>query len=354
MNLNLKLKLMFSSNGITENHALVTDFTFLEKFLRMNGILVNAEFLSTNHLPQKLLFREKEISQLKSNLQNFVSTIIVGPCGSGKSTLVKKVLYSDEFKKVLPCYVDCAIYQTTYSILKEIVPKSEFIFYRSNYELIKELMKQTKERKFVVCLDNFECMKDYSLITQLLSMGICLILISDDEENLALLTENIRSNMSIIRIQAYSPEQTLEILKDRAEKSLAKWSFNDAILKRIAEKVKGNITLGINTLKISALNAQSKGKKSIEESDLPEIEDCPVKLSFDEKVLLKILQEWKSLPASRLYDFYLQNAKYPKSERAFRNYMQNLCLKGFVRAIGEKRGRIYEIIEEDKGAFCKN
>lgn len=354
MNLNLKLKFTSSNSGITAKHALVTNFTFSEKFQHMSGILMNAELLSPNYLPEKLLFREREMSQLKSNLQNFVSTIIVGPCGSGKTTLVKKVLSSEEFRKVLPCYIDCAIYQTTYSILKEIVPRSEFIFYRSNYELIKELMKQTKERKFVVCLDNFECMKDYSLIAKLLRMGTCTILVSDSEESLALLTENIRSNISVIRIQPYSYEQTLEILKERAEKSLAKWSFSDIVLKKIAEKVKGNITLAINTLKISALNAQNKGKKSIEESDLPEIEDCPVKLGFDEKILLRILKEWKSLPASRLYDFYMQNTKHPKSERAFRNYMQNLCSKGFVRAIGEKRGRVYEIIGADENAASKN
>ncbi len=320
----------------------------------MSEIIVNAEFLSPNYLPEKLLFREKEIMQLKSNLQNFVSTIIIGPCGSGKTSMIKKVLSSDEFKRVYPCYIDCAIYQTTYSILKEIVPKSEFIFYRSNYELIKELIRQTKERKFVVCLDNFECVKDYSLITKLLSMGICVILISDSDESLALLTENIRSNLSIIRVQPYSTEQAFEILKERAEKSLARWSFSDAVLKKIVEKVKGNIALGINVLKISALNAQSKGKKSIEDSDLPEVEDCPVKLSFDEKLLLRILQEWKSLPARRLYDFYVQKTKHPKSERAFRNYMQNLCSKGFVKAIGEKRGRFYEVVEVDENAVCKN
>ena len=83
-------------------------------------------------------------------------------------------------------------------------------------------MKQVKEKKFVVCLDNFESMKDYSFITKFLSMGICIILISDAEENFSLLTENIRSNIpSIIRLTPYSSEQVFEILKDRAEKALA-------------------------------------------------------------------------------------------------------------------------------------
>lgn len=101
-------------------------------------------------------------------------------------------------------------------------------------------------------------------------------------------------------------------------------------------------------MKVSALKAESENKKAIEETDI-QINDCPIKLSQDEKVLLKILEKWKSLSASRLYDFYVQKARHPKGERSFRNYMESLCSKGFVKAIGEKRGRIYEVVEDVKG-----
>jgi len=308
-------------------------------------ILINSEVLSQSYLPEKLLHRDKEKSELTTNLKNFINTFICGPCGSGKTTLVKQVIGSLD-RKVLAFYVDCSIYQTTYSVLKEIIPRSEFVLYRSNYELIKELLKYAKERKFVVCFDNFEKLKEKDLIGRLMSLNLCVVLISDEEENLSLLTESIRSNVAnIIRLKPCTTGQSFDILKDRAEKALAKWSYTDAVIKKIAEKVNGNIAFGINALKIAALKAESANKKAIEEAEVQIENDCPPKLSQDEKVLSRILKEWKSLPASRLFDFYLQNTRHPKGERSFRNYMESLCSKGLVKAIGEKRGRIYELVD---------
>jgi len=289
-------------------------------------ILINPEVLSTSYLPEKLFHRDKEKTELTNNVKNFINTFICGPCGSGKTILVKHVIHNLN-KEVIVAYIDCSIYQTTYSVLKEVLPRSEFILYRSNYELIKELLKYAKERIFAVCFDNFEKLKEKDLIARLMSLNLCVISISDEEENLSLLSESIRSNIpSIIRLQPYSIEQSFDILKDRAEKALAKWTYNDAVIKKIAEKIKGNIALGINA------------------SDIKINNDCPPKLNCDEKVILKILQQWKSLPASILYDFYVQNTRHPKGERSFRNYMENLCSKGLVKAIGEKRGRIYEVV----------
>jgi len=315
-------------------------------------IIANSEILSQSFIPEKLLHRDKEQSQLTNNLRNLIHTLIFGSCGSGKTALSKRsILDFNDSKKGYACYIDCSIYQTTYSILKEILPRSEFILYRSNYELIKELLKQTKERKFVICLDSFEHLKEKELISRFMSIGLCVVLISDSEENFTCLTENIRSNIpSIIRLSNYSTEQAFDILKDRAERSLSKWTYTDGVIKKIAEKIKGNISVGINALKVAALNAESANRKSIEETDIPEINaDCPQKLSEDEKILLDILKEWKSLPSCRLFAFYREKARHPKGERSFRNYVESLCSKGLVKAVGEKRGRIYEVVEDVKG-----
>lgn len=325
---------------LSEKHRRVNNFKSSNEETSMS-IIVNPEYLSDSYLPEKLLHREKEKAKLTNNLKNFVSTFLHGPCGSGKTNLVKKVIRS--LNKAPVSYVDCTIYQTTYSILKEIVPRAKLIFCRSNYELLKELMRETREKKFILCLDNFEKLKEKDLIKRFLLLNITVILITDEEGNLSLLTEDVRAKLSRIGLQPYTEDQTFEILMDRAKKALAEKSFTEDLIRKIAEKVNGNITLGINLLKLSAMSAENEKREVIEVEDIPEV-GLPLKLSLDEKILLKILKKWRSLPSRKLYDIYIRTAKYPKGERSFRNYMARLCSRGLVRAEGEKRGRIYEIV----------
>jgi Cdc6-like AAA superfamily ATPase len=308
-------------------------------------MLINTEVLSSSYLPDRLLHRDKERTELANNLKNFINTFVHGPCGSGKTILVKHVI-RDLNDKIITKHIDCSVYQTTYSALKEIIPKSELIFSRSNYELTKELIRYAKAKRFIVCFDNFEKLKEKDLIAKLMSLNLCVVLISGSKENFSLLSENLRTNIpSTISLPTYTAEQSFDILKDRAEKALAKWTYTDAIIKKISENINGNLALGINTLKLAALKAESENKKVLEEADIQIKEDCAPALSHDEKVILDVLKEWKSLPASRLYDFYIQQSKHPKGERSFRNYMESLCSKNLVKAVGEKRGRVYELIE---------
>jgi len=101
----------------------------------------------------------------------------------------------------------------------------------------------------------------------------------------------------------------------------------------------------LNLLKALALKAESEDKNSIDEVEYEYEVDCEdEQLSSDERILARILREQKSLTSNTLYGFYSRKARHPKSRRSFRNYMQNLCAMGLVRNIGEKRGRVYEIV----------
>lgn len=312
------------------------------------SILADSEALANTFVPEKLLHREKEQAQLLYNLKNSINTLIYGSIGFGKTALVKSTFSKFNGMKSKAIYIDCSLYQTTNSILREILSKMNvFVTSRSNYELEKKLAEKTKDSKPIICLDNFEQLKNNEIMLKLLGLNFCIILVSDSEESYALLDAGIKYSIpSIMQISEYTTEQAYAILINRAKDALTEGSYTDTIISKIAERVNGNIAEGINLLKSSALKAQSQNRSCIDEIDLEH--DCPLaELTKDQRVILKILEEWKELPTGRLFAFYQDRAKYPKGERSFRKYMESLCEKGFVKADGDKRGRMYEIVESE-------
>lgn len=311
------------------------------------NLITSPDIFLTSYTPDKILHRDSERSSLLSNMKALANTLVNGRYGSGKTTLVKAVVKEyNELHDGKAVYIDCSIYQTTYSILKEVLPKGELVVYRSNYELIRELRKYAKSSKFVIVLDNFDQLKDRNLISRFMSLGMCVFLVTDNEQNATVLNTNIRSNVSsTLTIMKYETEQAVAILRAYAMKGLNKWCYSDDVLRAIAVKVDGNITLGLNVLKAAVLKAQNDGKRSIEPSDIVFEEDCVgTDVTLDQKLILDIMREWRSLPASQLYRSYLEKVKHPKSDRAFRNYVHELCMKGMLKAVGDKKGRVYEYI----------
>jgi Cdc6-like AAA superfamily ATPase len=314
----------------------------------MSKIIANPDSFN-QYIPEKMLFRTNEISQISNSLKNSINTFVYGPCGSGKSSLIKQAIGNSNTRSKA-IYIDCSLYQTTNSILREILSEKGLkspIRSRSNYELIERLEEiKKKNHSIIICLDHFQDAKEPEIVGKLIGIGLNVVIVSDTEESIVTLDSRTRASIaSIIAIPSYSVEQTFEILKQYADQALAPESHTDSIIRKVAELCNGNIALGINAIKTAAFKAESENRKAIEERDIPEL-DCP-KFSRDEKVLLEILREWKSLPSSRLFDFYVQKSRHPKGERSFRNYMESLCAKGLVKAVGKKRGRIYEIGEED-------
>jgi hypothetical protein len=191
-------------------------------------------------------------------------------------------------------------------------------------------------------------LKEIETLNRILSLGLNLIIVSETHDTYRKLNQTIKASItSLIEISSYTTDQVFDILMERAEEALEKYTYSEEMIRKIAEASSGNVTLALNLLKSQALKAESEGTNSIDDVEFNFENDCPNdKLSDDERTLIKILKEWRSLPGGRLFDFYREHARYPKGERSFRNYMQNLCLKGLVKNIGDKRGRIYEIIEQ--------
>ena len=314
-------------------------------------IVVNAEILSPSFVPDVLVRREKELALVSAQARDGVNVFIHGPPGSGKTALLKRVCLESSSMARRVFYLDCSLYQTVNAILREILT-DRLVFSRSNYDLLKKLQEKTRQTRATVCLDHFDRVRESEIVTKLVGIGVSVIISGNNEDNLEELDLRTRSFISsMIGIEPYSVDDTVSILKARADQALAKFSFREATLRKIAEKTKGNVALALTILRACAILAEGQGKKTIEEVNVDETlrqHDCPVKLNPDERALVGILEEWRTLPSNRLYQFYRLNAKYPKQERSYRKYMQKLREKGLVRAVGDRTARYYEIVSGEK------
>lgn len=320
-------------------------------------ILINPEPLSQHFIPDELLHREKEIVQF-SNTLSLTNTFVYGPNGSGKTTLVKKAIENfNSTKKGMIIYSDCSLYQTTNAIFHEILSSlNSIVSSKSNYDLTKRLKARLRhlDCRVTICLDHFDFLKEIETLNRLLSLGLGLVMISESQDAYRKLDAFMKANITnMIEIPSYASDQTFEILLKRAEEALEKYTYSEETIRNIAVASSGNVTLALNLLKSLTLKAESQDKKSLDDVEFDFEIDCPNEnLSRDERVIVNILAEWKSLPSSRLYDFYTEKARHPKGKRSFRNYMQNLCAKSYVRIIGEKRGRVYEIVKKPEVIKC--
>ena len=314
-------------------------------------IIRNPEPLSANYFPDKVIDRDEEISRLLSSME-ITNTLLFGSSGVGKTLILKKAIeeYNSINRKAI--YIDCSLYQTTNAIFQEILfSLGSIVSSKSNYDLTKRLKSKINHLgiKVIACLDHFEYLKEVETLNRLLSLGIGLVIVAQSKDSLKRLDRRVRSTIiNFIEVKSYTPEQTFKILLNRAQEALAEYTYSEETIRKIAESSKGNISFALNLLKTLAIKAENEGKDSIDDIELDIQTDCPdEKLSEDERILLQILEEKKALPAGKLFELYLHKASFPKSERSFRNYMRRLCVKGFVKSIGKKRGRFYEIIQKE-------
>ena len=281
----------------------------------MKSILLDPKALLPLYIPDKVLHREKELNELSMCLKNSVNAFIHGPSGSGKSVLIKKVIEdSNVSSKVKAIYIDCSLYQTTNAIFHEILLSlNNVVVSRSNYELTKRLKAKIRnlDSPLTICLDHFEHFKEIETLNRMLSLGLNLIIIAETYDSYRKLNQQIKASItSLIEISSYTTDQVFDILMDRVEEALEKYTYSENTIRKIAEASSGNVTLALNLLKSQVLKAESEGKSSIDDVELNFENDCPNdKLSDDERTLIKILKEWKSLPGGRLFDFYREQAR---------------------------------------------
>ena len=143
------------------------------------------------------------------------NVFLVGPSGTGKTTLARWVLES--YFKEISAYINCWKYRSTHEVLKEILLNFQIPVHgrESTGDLVKQLENLVKKKKIIVCLDEVDRLENFDILYILSRNNVGLILASTRYHALIDLPSRIKSSLALTEIEfpAYKPEELFDIFK---------------------------------------------------------------------------------------------------------------------------------------------
>jgi cell division control protein 6 len=327
-------------------------------------IFKDERFLYPDFVPERLPFRDKEISELvfclkpASEGKKPTNVFVFGKPGTGKTVSLRFVLNElEEFSDRAKClYINCFEFASRQVILAKI---TNFLGYAvpqrglSYDEIFSKFVAVLKSKKVVpvIVFDEAEQLlksdEAKSLLYDLARLGeqqklsIGLAFISNDNFFLTHLDDRVRSSLqcSSIPFEQYSPGELKEILRERV-----KFAFNDFVLEEDvvalcaahAAKLGGDARIAVSVLLKAGRLAEREGAKkvSVKHVRASFMQEKPVKveitsnLSDQENAILKFLDTSKSkeIDSRKIYDSLGKDF----AERTLRSALSSLEEKGLI------------------------
>lgn len=310
-------------------------------------------------LPRTTLRRESHVNEILKCIEPIKSgrpaknVYVYGLPGAGKTTVVKAIL-RDHFKE-FSAYVNCWNNQTSHKVMTQILSQIGFVIHgrESTSELIKKFEKIKK--KIVICLDEFDHLKDDDILYVFVRNSCPLILISNHSYSPHKMDSRIKSSMHLqeIEFQTYLTDEITDILKDRISLGVNEESVTDEIVSEIANSCGGDARAGIQILKNAAIDAESRGLESITINEVKlasgyarkyRLSYLLGKLNEHQKTIYELLKQNKTMDSGKLFNDYRKSINETVTDRSYRNYMMRMVELGLVREIGSGRWKKYEII----------
>ncbi len=235
-------------------------------------IIKHPHILRSNYIPDKLIFREDLIKDVKLKLEIGTGNILLhGDTGSGKTAAIKNATKDENNSIVVFC--NCVSYNTFASITKKII---ESIKPNHNYKErgksiailsrdLKKVLTTKRTKKILFVFDEVDKLinkeRDHQQILGVISelTDGNIILISNDTNALKNLDSRIESRLSPEKrfVRQYFFDEIFEILKARAKEGLEKGSYDVEAIAKISKWVyqtSGDIREALNLLyEISSL-----------------------------------------------------------------------------------------------------
>lgn len=304
-------------------------------------LIKNEEVFNPEYTPERFGFRDSQLKQLSLYLKpalksgNPVNALILGPCGTGKTTSVKMVFdnVKASSEKIVPVYINCQFnatpFQTFAQIYRTVIgrtpPETGVSISRIQNEVMKKLQKEKKS--LVVALDDIDHLFYDKYANEILydilrahekfegvRTGVFGIL-SDNEFRFVLATQvHTIFNPSEVFFPPYTRTQTFNILADRVKEGLMGRVLSDELLDYITDITMeaGDLRVGIELVHRSALEAEADASRKVKKEHVDRAYTSEAKtlhlkrilqeLDPAEKTVLKILAEHKGeMLSNKLY-----------------------------------------------------
>lgn len=314
----------FFQNNVMKRREIKDILLYNETLIKNEGVF------DPEYTPERFGFRDSQLRQLSLHLRPClkggtpVNTLVLGPCGTGKTTSVKMVFKEAEntSDKIVPVYINCQFNSTPFQVFAQIhkkvighlPPETGVPLVRVQNEIMRKLQKDSK--CLVVALDDVDHLfydkygNDilYDILRahekyEGVRTGVFGIL-SENEFRFVLATKvNTIFHPSEVFFDPYTRAQTQEILRDRIRDGLVDGVLSDELLEHIVDLTveAGDLRVGIELLYRSVLEAEADAVKKVEKVHTERAYSAEARtihlkrilqgLDPEEKTVLKILAE---------------------------------------------------------------
>ncbi len=358
-----------------------------------SDIFADREVLSPHYVPEHLLFRDRQITEIERSLTPSLrgergrNVFIYGKTGTGKTSCIKYVVEKVRMLPVLRAkisYVNCRIYNSRYRVLSKIASDHMPMYAKRGFgviEIYERIINWIEEdsKILIVVLDEVDIIRDlddliYTLTranSDIKSGGITLVGVSNklsfkeelDPRSLSTLYENE------LAFPSYNSTELSSILKDRVTRGFKPNVVDQASINlaaAIAAKESGDARLALKIMTKAGEIAEAKGSKAITVSEvstaakvaeeeiayeligmLPEHQRLIVYavalMSISGGRYKKLNQEDDAfLLSGEIYNRYVSITqslhKEAKGARLYRRYIADLEMQGIITASGSGKG----------------
>jgi Cdc6-like AAA superfamily ATPase len=219
-------------------------------------------------------------------------------------------------------------------------------------DLVKRF--QSLGKKMIVCLDESDHLKDLDVLYVLARNSCAVVLISNMNSSLAKSDPRIRSSLllSEIEFKPYSREEILAIMKERLRCGMRVDAIEPWLLALVSKACRGDARVALQTLKIAAREAESKGLERITVDEVRSALRCSRKyrlsylmrqLNEHQRTIYEVLRKHGRLGSGKLFTDYCTATANPVVDRSYRMLMERMVEMGLVRSIGSGRWKEYEL-----------